>query len=100
VPTGQGKAQRRAPLRRPATAGGRTSKPLTYDQADALLAAAEGRSLHGYIVVSLLTGARTEELRALTWSHVDLGATPHVIRVLAFCPRWRRHQDQEVPPHA
>jgi hypothetical protein len=45
---------------------GRPSKSLTLDQADALLAAAEGRSLHGSIVVSLLNGARTEELRALT----------------------------------
>ena len=61
--------------------GGRPSKSLTFDQADALLAAAESRSLHAYIVVSLLTGARTEELRALTWSHVDLDATPPVIMV-------------------
>jgi len=28
--------------------------------------------MHAYIVVSLLTGARTEELRALTWNHLDL----------------------------
>jgi integrase len=35
--------------------------------------AAEGTSMHAYVVVSLLTGARTEELRALTWSHLDLG---------------------------
>jgi hypothetical protein len=28
--------------------------------------------LHPYIVVSLLTGARTEELRALGWNHVHL----------------------------
>ena len=28
--------------------------------------------LHPYIVVSLLTGARTEELRALRWTHVHL----------------------------
>lgn len=28
--------------------------------------------LHHYIVVSLLTGARTEELRALRWDHVCL----------------------------
>ena len=61
--------------------GGRRSKSLTFDQAAALLAAAESRSLHAYIVVSLLTGARTEELRALTWSHVDLNARPPVIMV-------------------
>jgi integrase len=30
-----------------------------------------------YVLVSLLTGARTEELRALTWSHVDLTGSPH-----------------------
>ncbi len=60
---------------------GRPSKSLTYDQAVALLAAAESRPLYAYIVVSLLTGARTEELRALTWSHVDLDATPPVIMV-------------------
>ncbi len=42
---------------------------------------AERTSLHAYIVVSLLTGARTEELRALTWSHVDFEATPPVIMV-------------------
>src|SRR5882757_203448 len=28
--------------------------------------------MHAYVVLSLLTGARTEELRALTWDHVDL----------------------------
>lgn len=60
---------------------GRPSKALTFAQADALLTAAEGRSLYAYIVVALLTGARTEELRALTWSHVDLDATPPVIMV-------------------
>src|SRR4030095_13067746 len=32
--------------------------------------------MHAYIVVSLLTGARTEELRALTWSHTDLDGEP------------------------
>jgi integrase len=60
---------------------GRPSKSLTYDQAAALLAAAENTSLNAYIVVSLLTGARTEELRAVTWSHVDLDANPPHIMV-------------------
>jgi integrase len=32
--------------------------------------------MHCYIVVSLLTGSRTEELRALTWEHVDLAGDP------------------------
>ena len=60
---------------------GRPSKSLTFDQAAALLTAAEDTNLHAYIVVSLLTGARTEELRALTWSHVDLDAAPPCIMV-------------------
>jgi integrase len=60
---------------------GRPSKSLTFDQAAALLAAAEGTPLHAYIVVSLLTGARTEELRALTWPHVRLDADPPFIEV-------------------
>ncbi|HET6758079.1 MAG TPA: site-specific integrase [Propionibacteriaceae bacterium] len=51
---------------------GRPSKSLSLEQAGRLLMAAEGTSMHAYVVVSLLTGARTEELRALTWSHLDL----------------------------
>jgi integrase len=47
-------------------------------QAEKVLAAADGTPIHAYIVVSLLTGARTEELRALTWSHVDLDGAPSV----------------------
>lgn len=51
---------------------GRPSKSFTFDQAHAVLTAAEeaGVRMRAYIVLSLLTGARTEELRALTWSHV------------------------------
>jgi integrase len=54
---------------------GRPSKSLTLDQAVAVLAAADADPtvMRAYVVVSLQTGARTEELRALTWSHVDLG---------------------------
>jgi integrase len=55
---------------------GRPSKSLTLEQAEALVAAAAGSPLHAYIVVSLLTGARTEELRPLTLSHVDLDDDP------------------------
>ncbi|MEV4758953.1 tyrosine-type recombinase/integrase [Micromonospora sp. NPDC049559] len=55
---------------------GRPSKSLTLEQAKALLNAAETTRLYAYVVVSLLTGARTEELRALTWEHVDLEGRP------------------------
>ncbi len=56
---------------------GRPSKSLTLDQAKAVLRAAEGSRLQAYVVLSLLTGARTEELRALTWDHVDVEGRPN-----------------------
>ena len=55
---------------------GRPSKALTFAQAEAVLKAAEKSSSYAYIVVSLLTGARTEELRPLTWDHVFLKGHP------------------------
>lgn len=51
---------------------GRPSKSLTLEQAEAVLRASENSNWHAYIVLSLLLGARTEELRALTWDSVDL----------------------------
>ena len=71
---------------------GRQSKSLTLAQAEALLAAARLTAMHAYIVVSLLTGARTEELRALTWSHVDLEGRPATATAEAVPPSvmvWR-----------
>ncbi len=55
---------------------GRASKGLTWAQARAILSEAEESPLYAYIVVSLLTGARTEEVRALTWANVDLIGDP------------------------
>ncbi|MEU5862782.1 hypothetical protein ABZ815_16510 [Nonomuraea sp. NPDC047529] len=51
---------------------GRPSKALTLAQALAVPTQAEqgGERMRAYIVLSLLIGARTEELRALLWSHV------------------------------
>ena len=94
---GQGEAQCRSSLRRPPQGQqGRPSKSLTFDQADALLTAAESTPLHAYLVVSLLTGARTEELRALTWSHVELStAMPPTLMVWRSVPGRRRHQDRK-----
>lgn len=61
---------------------GRPSKAFTFDQAEAVINAAVGTAMYGYIVLSILIGARTEELRALAWDHVDLvgssDATPPV----------------------
>ena len=72
---------------------GRPSKSLTLDQAVAVIAAARtlpvlelrpglkdvrrpAELMHAYIVLSLLTGIRTEEARALRWAHVDLDGDP------------------------
>ena len=49
---------------------GRPSKSLTLEQAVALMAAASRTRLEAYITLSLLTGLRTEEVRALRWDHV------------------------------
>ena len=54
--------------------GGRPSRSLTLDQAVAVLEASEGSPLHAYVVLSLLAGLRTEELRSLPWADVDLDA--------------------------
>jgi len=48
---------------------GRPSKSLTLEQAVSLMAAARGTRLEAYIVLSLLTGLRTEEVRTLRWDH-------------------------------
>lgn len=60
---------------------GRRSKSLTLEQAEGVLTKTTEDPLHCYIVVSLLTGARTEELRALRWEHVHLDAEPPHVEV-------------------
>ena len=81
---------------------GRPSKSLTLDQAAAVITTARALPvmelrpglkdvrrpaalMHAHIVLSLLTGIRTEEARALRWSHVDLDGDPAA--------------RQPVPPH-
>ncbi|GAA3242952.1 tyrosine recombinase XerC [Dactylosporangium siamense] len=55
---------------------GRPSKSLTQEQAAAVVKAAEGTQFYPYVVLSLLTGLRTEEVRALQWDRVDLDGKP------------------------
>ena len=52
---------------------------MTFRQAEAVLKAAEQGSprMRTYIVVSLLTGARTKEMRALRWCDIDLTGQPN-----------------------
>lgn len=61
---------------------GRPSKALNLVQAKAVLIAARPSRLYAYLVLSLLSGVRTEEARPLTWDHVFLetkdGIPPHV----------------------
>ena len=64
----------------PEGTAGRPSKAMTLDQARAVMKAAEKSSLHAYIVLSVMTGIRPEEARALRWDHVDLDADqPHIM---------------------
>jgi integrase len=66
----------------PRGTAGRPSKSLTLAQAADLLTAAQRQpAIYAYIVLSLLTGARTEELRAFTWSHVDLDGKPPSVQL-------------------
>lgn len=58
----------------PVGRAGRPSKSLTLEQAQDLLRAASGSRLYAYVVLSVTTGLRTEELRALRWSEVDVEA--------------------------
>ncbi len=51
---------------------GRPSTSPNIDQTQAILDGSVGHPFHAYVVVSLLTGARTEEMRALTWSRTHL----------------------------
>jgi integrase len=80
------KAQARDKIRRnivllcevPEGRPGRPSKSLALAQAEAVLKAADQgpARTRAYIIVSLLTGARTEEMRALRWHDVDLAGQP------------------------
>lgn len=60
----------------PGKSAGRPSRALTSEQAAAVFRAARHDRLFAYLVVSLVTGIRTEEARALRWDRVDLDGDP------------------------
>src|SRR5215469_5502218 len=63
----------------PAGQHGRPSRSFTLEQSLALIRASAGSRIGAYIALSLGTGIRTEEARALRWDAVDFGdedATP------------------------
>ena len=55
---------------------GRPSKSLTLAQVEALLAASADHWMHAYVALCVGTGIRTEEIRVLEWSSVDLEGNP------------------------
>ncbi|GAA4065916.1 site-specific integrase [Actinomadura miaoliensis] len=72
----------------------RKSRSLTLEQANAVLAEAAKpkHRLGAYVILAIVTGLRTEELRKLTWSAVDLdAATVYVLRA-------ERHNDETKTP--
>jgi integrase len=74
---------------------GRPSKLLTLEQAQELLRAAGGSRLYTYVALSVTTGLRTEELRALRWNEVDLDAGTVAVNraVRTTATRRRRRAD-------
>ena len=60
---------------------GRPSKSMTLEQAVAVLKAAEGTRWYAYLVLSIVTGARTEEIRALAWEQIDTNSGVPTIHV-------------------
>jgi integrase len=67
----QGKHTRKAPPKRtaqPEISRWIEAKSLTLEQAQDLLRVAAGSRLYAYVVLSVTTGLRTEEHRALRWN--------------------------------
>lgn len=72
---------------------GRPSKSMKADQVKAVFKASEGTWFHAYLVVSNLTGIRTEEVRPLEWSRTHLNPVEDEI-----CSCGKRHRET-LPPH-
>lgn len=68
---------------------GRRSKLLTPEQSDQLLIRTSSDRMHAYIVLSLLSGGRTEELRELRWEHVHLERTSVDDEKIGRTTKWR-----------
>lgn len=85
-------------VKAPAGRSGRPSKSLTLEQAQDLLRAAAGTHLYAYVVLSLTTGLRTKELRALGWNELDLvGGTVAVYRAVRASADTKTPKSRRVP---
>ena len=80
---------------------GRPSKAMTLSQAVMLLETVDSGThrLAAYVVLSLLSGFRTEEARATTWDEVDLKAgTVAVFRSVRVKGDTKTRKSRRVPP--
>jgi integrase len=75
---------------------GRPSKALNLDEAKAVLLAARPSRLYAYLVLSLLSGVRTEEARPLTWDHVFLETKDDVPSHVAVWRSVRKHGETKT----
>ena len=80
---------------------GRPSRSMTLAQATALTTAAKaaGPRTYAYIMLSLCTGVRTEEARALRWEHLDFGgpgSRRHGQGMTASEPSWSALGNQDT----
>ena len=75
----------------PSGTGGLRSRSMTLAQATALTTAAQvaGLCIDAYVMLSLCTGVRIEEARALRWEHVDFGGPAAASARLACVAVWR-----------
>lgn len=75
---------------------GRPSKALNLEEAKAVLIAARPSRLYAYLVLSLLSGVRTEEARPLTWDHVFLETKGDVPPHVAVWRSVRKHGETKT----
>ncbi|MFF3380963.1 tyrosine recombinase XerC [Streptomyces sp. NPDC002680] len=75
---------------------GRPSKALNLEEAKAVLIAARPSRLYAYLVLSLLSGVRTEEARPLTWDHVFLETKDDVPPHVAVWRSVRKHGETKT----
>ncbi|MEV0741549.1 site-specific integrase [Streptomyces sp. NPDC050549] len=75
---------------------GRPSKALNLDEAKAVLIAARPSRLYAYLVLSLLSGVRTEEARPLTWDHVFLETKGDIPAHVAVWRSVRKHGETKT----
>jgi integrase len=85
----------------PGMTDGRPSRALTLEQAHAVLMAARKDLLFAYLVVSLTTGVRTEEARALRWDMLTwTGTTGRRPTWTCSAPSGRTVTSRHAPPDA